>query len=86
MVAGDALKPPVAPAAAGLVFLDPPYGQGLLDPVLPALTAAGWMAAGSWVVAELGKTEAWEPPATLELLDQRRYGAARLLFLRCPGL
>ena len=49
---GDATRPPRAPCACGLVFLDPPYGQALVPRALAALGAAGWIAPGALVVAE----------------------------------
>ncbi|WP_437357811.1 16S rRNA (guanine(966)-N(2))-methyltransferase RsmD [Inquilinus limosus] len=76
----DALKPPPARAQATLLFLDPPYRQGLVGPAIRALSAAGWLAPGCLVVAE---TAADEPPVEgIDLLDERRYGIARISFGR----
>ena len=63
-----------------LVFLDPPYGQGLGEEVLPVLAAEGWLAPGATVVGE----EAAAPivPAGFEVLDQRRYGNTTITILR----
>lgn len=82
IVAGDATRPPRALFACALAFLDPPYGSGLATPALPALTAAGWLAPDAIVVVEVGAREAFALPAGFALLDERVYGAARLLFLR----
>jgi 16S rRNA (guanine966-N2)-methyltransferase len=82
VVAGDATRPPRAPAACAVAFVDPPYGQGLAATALEALAAAGWFAPGALVVAELGVREAVTPPAGFARLDERIYGAARLVFLR----
>lgn len=80
MLRADALKPPPARARATLLFLDPPYRQGLVGPAIRALAAAGWLAPGCLVVAE---TAADEPPVPgLALLDERRYGIARIGFGR----
>src|SRR5437870_9144190 len=35
-----------------LVFLDPPYGQGLAEQALAATRAGGWLAAGALIVVE----------------------------------
>ncbi|MFZ6762685.1 16S rRNA (guanine(966)-N(2))-methyltransferase RsmD [Pseudoroseomonas sp. WGS1072] len=78
---GDATRPPRAPCACGLVFLDPPYGQALVPRALAALGAAGWIAPGALVVAETGREEAPEPPG-FTVLAEREHGAARLLCLR----
>ena len=82
VLAADALRPPRAALPATLVFLDPPYGQGLVAPALAALGGAGWIAAGALVVAEIGADEV--PPGLPRMmsLDARRWGAAQVLFLR----
>jgi 16S rRNA (guanine966-N2)-methyltransferase len=65
-----------------IVFLDPPYGSGLLEPALRQLVDGGWLAPGARVVAEVAADERPDLPPGLNLEDERRYGAARLLFLR----
>jgi len=81
----DALRPPPAPAPCGLILMDPPYGQGLAPPALSALGAAGWLAAGALVAVELMAREPMEPPEGFETLDERKYGKARVVFLRAPA-
>jgi 16S rRNA (guanine966-N2)-methyltransferase len=75
VVAADAKTPPQG-TACGLVFLDPPYGQGLVPVALVALAKAGWVAPGALIVAEVGAEDA--PPTITGLLVERRHGAARL--------
>lgn len=89
VLAADAARlgrpPPGAPF--DLAVLDPPYGQGLLPPALRRLVEGGWLTPGARVVCELGAGEApGELPAALEREDERRYGAARLVFLRHAGV
>lgn len=84
VLATDATRPPRARVACGLVFLDPPYGQGLVPRALAALSAAGWIAPGALVVAETGAEEALDP-AGYEPVATRSHGAARLHVLRMPG-
>ncbi len=82
----DATRPPRAAAACDIVFLDPPYGSGLGGMALAALAEAGWIAEGALAVLEIGAREEAATPAGFELLDERRYGKARILFLRrCAG-
>lgn len=64
----------------GLVFLDPPYGQGLVARAVQALGAAGWLAADALAVAETGRDEALELPG--ERLAERAHGAAWVTFWR----
>ena len=81
----DVLRPPPAPAPCDLVLMDPPYNQGLAAPALAALEAAGWLAPGALGVVELMAKEPFAPPEGFETLDERKYGKARLVFLRAPG-
>jgi 16S rRNA (guanine966-N2)-methyltransferase len=81
IVPGDATRPPRAPSACGLVFLDPPYRSGLAAAALTALDAAGWLTPDALAVVELAAREHLTPPAGFSLVDERVYGAARLLFL-----
>lgn len=55
-----------------LVFLDPPYAQGLGERAIASALAGGWLAPGAVVVWE----ESRPPliPAPLVQIDQRRYG------------
>jgi 16S rRNA (guanine966-N2)-methyltransferase len=80
----DVLRPPPAPAPCDLVLMDPPYNQGLGPPALLALDAAGWFAPGALAVVELLAGEPFTPPAGFAVLDERKYGKARVIFLRAP--
>ena len=76
---GDTRHPP-AGTACGLVFLDPPYHQGLIELSLAALGTAGWLAPDALIVAESGRDEtlaAWG-----EILAERTHGAARITVMR----
>ena len=72
---GSALRPR-AGVPCGLVFLDPPYGMGLVPQALAALRAAGWIADGALLVVETGRDEIVEEIGAL--LDERVHGAARI--------
>jgi 16S rRNA (guanine966-N2)-methyltransferase len=82
VVRGDVRHPGRATAAATLVFLDPPYGEGLAAPALAGLAAQGWIAPGALVVVETGPRDDFAPPPGFAPLDQRRYGKARFALLR----
>lgn len=83
----DATDLGARPAGLGepfdLVFLDPPYGDALGEKALALLGPGGWIAPGALIVFECGANER---PATaaFETLEERIYGAAKVLFLR-PG-
>jgi len=78
----DATLPPSANRPASLAFLDPPYRSGLGSKALGALARTGWLAPGALVTLELARTEDAELPAGFTVLDERRYGAAKILILR----
>ncbi|MDG4594914.1 MAG: 16S rRNA (guanine(966)-N(2))-methyltransferase RsmD [Candidatus Contendobacter sp.] len=44
------LRQPATPFE--IVFLDPPFGQGLLEPVCAMLEQNGWLAAPAWIYLE----------------------------------
>jgi 16S rRNA (guanine966-N2)-methyltransferase len=78
----SAVRPGPAPFACALAFLDPPYGEGLAAPALAALAGEGWLAPGAIVSVEIERRESLPPPDGFEALDERVYGAARLVLLR----
>ena len=82
VIAADATRPPRAPVPCAVAFLDPPYASGLAEPALSALAAAGWLLPDALAVAEVGAREPFMAPPGFVMLDQRVYGAARLIFLR----
>ena len=96
LLVADATRLGPASEAFDIAFLDPPYGAGLLEPALRQLVEGGWLAPGARVVVELAAGESPASSAGLTLEQERRYGAARLVFLRhepgvaplqrsCPG-
>jgi 16S rRNA (guanine966-N2)-methyltransferase len=82
IIAGDATRPPRAAFACALAFVDPRYHSGLATPAVTALAAAGWLMPDALVVIEVAAREALPPPAGFSIIDERTYGAARLVFLR----
>jgi 16S rRNA (guanine966-N2)-methyltransferase len=63
-----------------LIFLDPPYGQGLVQRCVNQLRADGWVAPGSLLVAEIARLDS--VVETGSILAHRVYGAAQLLVWR----
>jgi 16S rRNA (guanine966-N2)-methyltransferase len=78
---GDAQR--LAPFS--LVFLDPPYGQGLAQSALASAQAGGWLAPGALVVVEEAAKAAFGAPAGMEELDRRTYDDSELIFMRNVG-
>lgn len=79
VIEADATRPPPGTPCA-LVFLDPPYREGLAERALPALAHAGWLAPAALLVVETARDEAAALPGTP--LAERTHGAARLRVLR----
>lgn len=78
------LPPPprLAEAPCALAFLDPPYESGLAPPALKGLAARGWIADGALSVVEVAAREPLDAPPPFSVVDERVYGAARVVFLR----
>lgn len=74
-----ALARPASPF--DLVFLDPPYAQGLIAPTLQALVDGGWLAPEALVCVEHPADEVVAPPPPLEVDWTRRYGRTGITLL-----
>ena len=82
----DATALGAKPASDGVpfdvAFLDPPYAKGLGERALAELLAGGWLAEDAVAVFERGADEPAPATPGFALLDERKYGAARVWFLR----
>jgi len=63
-----------------LVFIDPPYGQGLGTRALEVVQAGGWLAPGALVVLE--ENTPMQAPEGFEVLNTRKYGDTHVTLLR----
>jgi len=81
VLAADALHPPRAGRPCDLVFMDPPYAEAVAVTALAALAAQGWIADDAIIALEVAGRTNFDPPDGFALLDTRRYGKARILFL-----
>ena len=65
-----------------LVFMDPPYNRGDIQPALENLDKTGCLNAGSTIVIEHGAGETVHADETIYVrTDQRRYGKTLVTFL-----
>jgi 16S rRNA (guanine966-N2)-methyltransferase len=78
----DATKPGHPPARFDLVLLDAPYHTGQSAPALNALAIKGWLREGAICCVELAKQEDFQRGPAFTMLDERHYGAARMVILR----
>lgn len=76
-----ALGPSGTMGAFDLVFLDPPYGQGLGEKALVSARDGGWIAADAVIVLEESRDVEVELPPSFVLDDRREYGAAAVYIL-----
>ncbi len=84
---GDVRQAPVlavgrAPRPHHVVFLDPPYGEGLAGTALAHLHAQGWIAPAALVSVETAANEVLD--CDWELLVERRFGKALVRLFRTP--
>jgi 16S rRNA (guanine(966)-N(2))-methyltransferase RsmD len=66
----------------GLVFLDPPYGRGLVPTTLQALSKSLILSPEALLVAEHSPEETADEIPLLERVDHRKYGGTRVSFFR----
>jgi 16S rRNA (guanine966-N2)-methyltransferase len=71
---------PVEPFS--LVFLDPPYGEGLAERALSSALAGGWLAPDALIVVEEAIASRFAPPEGLVELERRPYDTTELMFLK----
>jgi 16S rRNA (guanine966-N2)-methyltransferase len=65
-----------------LVFIDPPYGNGLADKAVASLREGGWLTPGALLVVEEAKTAAFKATEGFTELDRRAYDDTEFTFLR----
>jgi 16S rRNA (guanine966-N2)-methyltransferase len=65
-----------------LVFLDPPYGQGLAERALVSALAGKWLLPDALIVVEEAADAGFSPPAGFQEIERRRYDDTELIFLR----
>ena len=74
------------PAGVGdpfdLVFMDPPYRQGLIVSVLQGLLAGDWLSAHALLVAEHEREWEADLPPGFTCEDRRRFGDTEMSFIR----
>jgi 16S rRNA (guanine966-N2)-methyltransferase len=71
---------PVEPFS--LVFLDPPYGQGLAETTLISARGGGWLAPDALIVVEEATKAHFAPPEGFSELERRIYDDSVFVILR----
>lgn len=65
-----------------LIFLDPPYGQGLGEQALASALEGGWIAPNATIIWEESVPQV--APVGFEALDQRRFGETWVTLVQKP--
>lgn len=79
----DAARLPTARLPYAAILADPPYREGLSEPLLKAIMAGGWLIQGGYVALETAAKEPLPEVDGLTLYKDRDYSAARLaVFVR----
>lgn len=78
----DACKLGVAPKDERytLVFLDPPYGKGLVPPTLKILLDGGWLEKDVLIIIEENAAARMELPDGFVIRETRRFGDTQAVF------
>ena len=67
-----------------IIFLDPPYFEGLVEKILTLIVAENILAKDGYIILEMSKTEAVPNLDGLEISREREYSGARLVFYALP--
>ncbi len=81
IIKADALNLPCVRTKFNMVFMDAPYAKGLTEEVLKQLIIKNWLSENSLCIVEIRQDEHIDIPKEYEILDERVYGLARILFL-----
>jgi 16S rRNA (guanine966-N2)-methyltransferase len=65
-----------------LIFVDPPYGQGLAERALVSALQGGWVADNALIIVEEAKLSAFVAPQGFKELERRDMGLSQLIFMQ----
>ncbi|MBN8530503.1 MAG: 16S rRNA (guanine(966)-N(2))-methyltransferase RsmD [Alphaproteobacteria bacterium] len=82
LLRADARQMPRAGEPCSLAFVDPPYESGLAAPALASMIASGWLLPGAIAVVEMAERETLPDVPGFQVMDERRYGAAKVVLLK----
>ena len=80
-IRANSSTPPPAHVPCNVVFIDPPYNQGLAQATLENLVKGNWLAKDAVVIVETAKKEDITYPAGFEEMADRNYGNSRIRIL-----
>ena len=65
-----------------VIFMDPPYNKGFIEPALKAITEKGILSDNGIIVLESDDTDFYGAADKLEILKQRKYGRTYITIYR----
>ncbi len=86
VVRADALNLPKSQTKFNVVFMDAPYAKGLTEEVLKQLIAKEWLSENFLCIVEIRCDEHIDIPKEYEVVDERGYGLAKILFLESKNV
>lgn len=81
IIKANALNLPRVSTKFNLVYMDAPYAQGLTEEVLKQLLIKNWLSENSLCIVEIRQDEQLNIPPEYQVLDERVYGLAKIIFL-----
>ncbi len=85
LLRADAAKLGTSVEKFNLLFMDAPYNQGLSEKALASVANGGWLEPGALCLVEIEKKEQIKIPENYEVLEERIYGLAKILFMEFKG-
>ncbi len=81
IIKASVLNLPVARTKFNMVYMDAPYDKGLTEVALEQLVAKNWLEEKALCIVEVKQNERFEISDDFDLIDERAYGLAKILFL-----
>ena len=78
----DSSQLPLVNEPYSLIFLDPPYDTGLGFSAIKTALAGGWIDDNTAIVLEQSWAEPVKIPDGLKIIDERKYGISRMIFIQ----
>ncbi|MCA4774909.1 16S rRNA (guanine(966)-N(2))-methyltransferase RsmD [Wolbachia endosymbiont of Mansonella ozzardi] len=75
----DKLPKPIS--RCNIVFIDPPYNSNLVHSTLEGLAHSGWLSDDALIILEIRKNEDFQCNKNFNIVLERTYGIARIIFL-----
>ncbi|WP_168463817.1 16S rRNA (guanine(966)-N(2))-methyltransferase RsmD [Wolbachia endosymbiont of Ctenocephalides felis wCfeT] len=81
LICCSADKLPQPTSKCDIVFMDPPYNSGMIDSTLDGLVNAGWLSDNALIILEIKKDEDFQCSENFNVILERIYGVAKIVFL-----